>query len=187
MKNIFPLFLLFVVFACKSPDARKPVSKSSGQFIKHSIELNKKIQARQEKRIQKIIQQDSSHTYHISPNGFWYRYDKKNKKDTLTPNYGDLVNFNYDISTLEGKPIYTQKQIGTREYVIDKEAVFTGLRQGLKLMKKGETITFLFPSYKAFGFYGDTKKIKHNIPIKSTITLNSIKIHNDSITEQSLK
>ena len=93
------------------------------------------------------------------------------------------MNFNYDISTLEGTSIYSTEEIGTREYKIDQENVFNGLRQGLKLMKEGETLTFLFPSYKAFGYYGDQEKIGRNVPIRSTITLNKI-IEEDNLVER---
>lgn len=179
MKNLILLVVFLVAFSCKTPDAREPVTKKSGQSINTAIARNKKLVAKEEKRIQSIIDKDSMHDYLTSSNGFWYRYDKKNKTDTLTPEYGDMVNFNYDISTLEGTPIYTRKEIGTREYKIDKEDVFTGLRQGLKLMKKGETVTFYFPSFKAFGYYGDNDKIGRNLPIRSTITLNLININHN--------
>jgi FKBP-type peptidyl-prolyl cis-trans isomerase len=39
------------------------------------------------------------------------------------------------------------------------------------MMNEGETITFLFPSHKAFGYYGDQSKIKRNMPIKAQVTL----------------
>ena len=51
-----------------------------------------------------------------------------------------------------------------------------GLRDGIKLMKKGETITFLFPSHMAYGYHGDDKKIGTNEPLICTVTLNDIKL-----------
>ena len=41
-------------------------------------------------------------------------------------------------------------------------------------MKVGETVTFLFPSYQAFGYYGDDDKIGTNIPLQSKVTLHNI-------------
>lgn len=180
MKATFFLFVLLAVVSCKTPEARKPVTKKSGHFIKTSIVRNKQIVARQEEKIKRIITRDSTHDYLTSPNGFWYRYNTKNNTDTLTPEHGDTVTFDYDISTLDGKTIYSREELGTREYTIEKENVFTGLRQGLQLLKKGETATFYFPSYKAFGYYGDDDKIGHNMPIKATITLNSINTKHNS-------
>jgi FKBP-type peptidyl-prolyl cis-trans isomerase len=47
-----------------------------------------------------------------------------------------------------------------------------GLRDGIKLMRKNEKVTFLFPSHMAYGYRGDTKRIKTNQPIICTVTLN---------------
>jgi FKBP-type peptidyl-prolyl cis-trans isomerase len=38
-------------------------------------------------------------------------------------------------------------------------------------MKVGETITFVIPSYNAFGVFGDGNKIEMNTTIISTVTL----------------
>ena len=175
IKIISVLFLIACLTSCKTPEARQPVSKNSGSFIKESVKRNQKLVKQQEERISEIIQKDTTHNYISSSDGFWYYYNTQIIQDSVaSPNYGDLVNFNYNISTLEGTAIYSEKEIGTREYKIDQENVFNGLRQGLKLMKEGETVTFLFPSHKAFGYYGDQEKIGRNVPIRSTITLNKI-------------
>ena len=42
-------------------------------------------------------------------------------------------------------------------------------------MKKGETITFLFPSHMAYGYHGDNEKIQSNEPLICTVRLNDIK------------
>ncbi|HLS30673.1 MAG TPA: gliding motility-associated peptidyl-prolyl isomerase GldI [Flavobacteriaceae bacterium] len=175
MKYFYLILVVLIGISCQTHEPREPVVKRSGQFLKRSSKLHKAIQKRQEKEIYKIIKQDSLHHYHVSPNGFWYRYDQKNNQDTLKPEFGDLVNFNYNITTLDGQPIYTQKEIGTQEYKMDQEDLFSGLRNGLKLMKEEETVTFYFPSSVAFDYYGDRNKIGHNVPIRATVTLNSIK------------
>lgn len=187
MKYLIPIVIVGFLFSCQSPKPREPVVKQSGHFIEESASRNKKLLQKEEKQIKAIISKDTAHHYKNSSQGFWYRYDKRNKEDTLTPTKGDLVTFNYDISTLDGKPIYSTSEIGKRQYKVDKENVFTGLRQGLKLMKEGETLTFYFPSYKAFGYYGDNDKIGRNQAIKSTITLRSIKIREDTMRQKPFK
>ena len=59
--------------------------------------------------------------------------------------------------------------------IADDHEIF---RDGLKLMKEGETITFLFPSYKAFGYYGINNKLGTNVPVQCTVTLNTITQNN---------
>lgn len=176
MKNFYFILVMLIAFSCQTHEPREPVVKRSGHFLKKSSKRHKAIQELQEKEIYKIIEQDSLHEYHTSPNGFWYKYNQKNNQDTLKPEFGDIVNFNYNISTLKGKPIYTQTEIGTQEYKMDQEDLFSGLRNGLKLMKEGETATFYFPSSVAFDYYGDQDKIGHNVPIRATVTLNSIHV-----------
>ncbi|WP_281987111.1 gliding motility-associated peptidyl-prolyl isomerase GldI [Aquimarina aggregata] len=168
------LCFLFLFSSCKTPEARRPVNIKSGSFIDESINRNKQLASKEEARIQKIIAQDTLHDYITSQGGFWYFYTKKDTTAVLTPKFGDIVNFNYNVQDLNGNIIYTQTELDTITYHIDKQELFLGLREGLKLMKEGETITFLFPSYQAYGYYGDDHKIGTNIPLKTKVTLNKI-------------
>ncbi|MDY8137674.1 gliding motility-associated peptidyl-prolyl isomerase GldI [Aquimarina sp. 2201CG5-10] len=171
---LFTLFLFPLLFSCKTPDARRPVSTLSGSFIDESIVRNKKLAAREEAQIQKIIAEDTINNYIASKGGFWYYYKKQDTLQVETPQFGDVVNFNYNVKDLNGNFIYTKKELDTINYVIDKEELFLGLREGLKLMKPGEVVTFLFPSYQAYGYYGDDNKIGTNIPLISEVTLHKI-------------
>lgn len=183
-KLIIPLLGILLMFSCKSPEARKPVTQKSGSYINESIERNKKIVAAEEELIQTIIKEDSTNQYISSPNGFWYYYNSKDTINTNTPDFGDIVEFDYNLRTLDGKSIYSKDELPTRTYSMDKEKLFSGLREGLKLMKEGETVTFLFPSHKAFGYYGDKKKIGTNVPVISTVTLHKITQENNNPNNQ---
>ncbi len=91
-----------------------------------------------------------------------------------------MINFDYNVKDFKGQTIYSDEEIIADDYSMDQEELFTGLREGLKLMKPGETVTFLFPSQKAYGYYGDTKKIGTNVPLICEVTVNSItKTQND--------
>ena len=54
---------------------------------------------------------------------------------------------------------------------MDQQELFSGLREGLKLMKEGESISFIFPSQKAYGYYGDSDKIGPNVPLICDVSL----------------
>lgn len=165
--------LILGITGCKSPEARYPVSQNSGSYIDESVARNKKLVEKEETYIEGIIEKDSTREYLASADGFWYYYNNR-ETDSLNserPEFGDLVTFDYSISTLEGKSIYAEGEKPTKTYAIDQEELFSGLRQGLKLMKEGETVTFIFPSYKAYGYYGDQKKIGRNMPISTKVTL----------------
>jgi gliding motility-associated peptidyl-prolyl isomerase len=153
-----------------------PESVQSGSFLKESAERNKKLNEKERRLIQKIIKNNPDKNYIASESGFWYYYNTKVENDTVQPQFGDIVDFNYNISNINGEEIYGNEN---RTYVMDKQELFTGLREGLKLMKPEEQITFIFPSQKAFGYYGDDNKIGTNIPLICEVTLNTITQEND--------
>ena len=171
---LLSLTFLLLLFSCKAPEARKPISISSGSFINESIDRNKELSAREEAKIKKIIQNDTLNNYITSEGGFWYYYEKKDTTASITPKFGDIVNFNYNVKNLNGSIIYNEEELDTINYAIDQQDLFFGLREGLKLMKEGEIVTFLFPSYQAYGYYGDNHKIGTNIPLISKVKLNKI-------------
>ena len=171
---LLSLTFLLLLFSCKAPEARKPISISSGSFINESIDRNKELSAREEAKIKKIIQTDTLNNYITSEGGFWYYYEKKDTTASITPKFGDIVNFNYNVKNLNGSIIYNEEELDTINYAIDQQDLFFGLREGLKLMKEGEIVTFLFPSYQAYGYYGDNHKIGTNIPLISKVKLNKI-------------
>ena len=172
MRIISLLLLVILIFSCKSPEPRKPVTrKTNTSFLNRSVDINRRIIERDEDRIEKLIANDSTKNYQISQRGFWFTFNKEIKDDTLTPKKGDKLIFEYNIQKLNGDILYSKNDLGVKEYITDQEILFSGLRDGLKMMNEGETITFLFPSHKAFGYYGDQDKIKGNMPIKAQVTL----------------
>ena len=174
MNKLLTIAILFLVFSCKTPEARRPVSIKTGSFIDASIERNKKLNANEKAFIENLMKQQKI-DYIASESGFWYYYNNKVEIDTLkTPDFGDIVNYNYNVKNLNGSTIYSAETIKTQTYAMDKQELFTGLREGLKLMKTGETVTFLFPSQKAYGYYGDENKIGRNTPLICEVTINSI-------------
>jgi len=173
-KLLVLIFLLLAMVSCKMPEARRPISTKTGSFIDASVERNKKLNAQEQATIKKLMERDKK-DYIASESGFWYYYNTKVDIDTLqTPDFGDIINFDYNVKDLNGSLIYSKDDIKDKTYVMDKEELFTGLREGLKLMKTGETVTFLFPSLKAYGYYGDQNKIGSNVPLICEVTVHSI-------------
>lgn len=176
MNKYFICFLLitFLVSACKAPEARRPVKTASGSYIDASVEKNKKMIAEEEQDILAIIENDSATDYLSSEKGFWYYFNTQVPIESEKANFGDFVEFEYDVKDLNGNIIYSKQELGLQKYYMDKEELISGLRDALKLLKEGETATFLFPSHKAYGYYGDLKRIGTNLPIISTVTILNI-------------
>ena len=124
---------------------------------------------------------DTLHEYITSPNGFWYYYETKNDTATYLPKTEDQILFSYNLMSLQNDTIYTAEQIGPTSHVVDKQQLFPGLQNAVKLLKINEKATFIFPSLQAFGYQGDNKAIGPRTPLKSSVELHTIIIHKDSL------
>ena len=173
---IASIAIVFTSCSQQQEQARRPISHTSGTFIKESIERNKLLVASEEKSIDSVIKNDTLKQYIASSKGYWYKYETKVEEPTLNPKRGDITYFEYEIKDLKSRTIYTKLETKPQVYYVDKENIMMGLRDGIKLMKKGETVTFLFPSHMAYGYHGDDKKIGTNEPLICTVTLNDIKL-----------
>ncbi|WP_250434256.1 gliding motility-associated peptidyl-prolyl isomerase GldI [Hanstruepera flava] len=175
MKPFAYIILLFLVItACKSPEARRPISAKSGSFIDKSVARNIQLNEREELMFQDLMEADTTKNYEASENGFWYSFKNRVNDSLITPSFGDTVVFDYNIKTSNGEIIYSKGDLKTQRYIMDKQELFSGLREGLKLMRAGESATFLFPSQKAYGYYGDENKIGTNVPIMCDVTVHTI-------------
>ena len=170
------LFLLVMLaMSCKQQQARNPISRSSGTFMKESVERNKKLNAGEEGKIDSIIKSNPQIKYIASSKGYWYHYEIKNDNETLTPVKGDVAHFDYEIKDMKGNVVYSEVELKPQTYIVDKQNIMMGLRDGIKLMHKNEKVTFLFPSRMGFGYHGDNKRIGTNEPLICTVTLNDFK------------
>jgi len=181
--GIYSIWLLIatVIVSCGGPEPRRPVEVKSGSFFKASVERSKALLAKEEKKIQEIIEKDSANEYVHSAAGSWYRLDVVNPESEYTPRPDDLVVMTYNVIGLNNDTIYTKDDIGVLTYKVDKQELFPGLRSSVKLLKEGETATFFFPSSLAYGYHGDNERIGVNVPIKATLSIFKIEKHRDSV------
>ncbi|MDF0706344.1 MAG: gliding motility-associated peptidyl-prolyl isomerase GldI [Bacteroidota bacterium] len=181
MRFVGVILLAVIIVSCGGPEPRKPVEVKTGSFYKESIERTKQLLAEEEKAIQEIISKDTVHEYLSSPNGFWYYFETKNDTASYLPKTGDQILFTYNLMSMNGDTIYTAEEIGPTSHVIDKQQLFPGLQNAVKLLKINEKATFLFPSPVAYGYQGDNKAIGPKTPIQSSVELHTIIIDNDSL------
>ena len=162
------------MFCSSSKKTYKPKTFCYNISRKH-CSYKKNISELEEAEILKYIENDSLNIYKTSPNGFWYSYVHQIQEDLVTPKTGDIAELTYDIRDLNDIILYSKETLGIKNYVVDKENFISGIQKGIKLMKVGETIIFVIPSYNAFGISGDGNKIGINKTIKSKVTLLNIK------------
>lgn len=180
MKRVSIILFSILLTGCGGPEPRKPIQTKSGSFFKESIERSRKLLEAEEAKIQDIIEMDSLKHYSHSASGSWYHYLAVNDSTDYTPKTDDLVVFNYDLLTLDNDTIYSKNDIGVVTYKVDKQEIFQGMRDAIKLLKEHERATFLFPSSLAYGYHGDENRIGSNIPLKSTITILQIEKRQDN-------
>lgn len=181
MRYLWILLIVIVCPGCGGPEPRKPIQTKTGSFYKQSIERSKKLLEIEEKLIADIIAKDSFHDYYQSASGSWYFYKTLNENARYTPQPDDLVTMTYDILSLSNDTIYSTGEIGIIQYKVDKQELFPGLRNSVKLLKEKETATFLYPSSLAYGYHGDNNRIGVNVPIKSTLSILKIEKQKDSL------
>ncbi len=169
------LFVLAVCISCSSPEARKPLNKGTASLFTEMAQQRKKLIALENSYITRYLVKDSLQTYQVAETGFWYAYKQQSTKETPLPQTGDLVRISYNLSTLDNTMLYNSEVLGLKDYLVDKEDFIPALQDGIKLMRVGETITFIIPSYRGFGLVGDGEKIPPNQTLKSTVTLIDIK------------
>ncbi|WP_417362077.1 gliding motility-associated peptidyl-prolyl isomerase GldI [Galbibacter sp.] len=183
LSHLYLLGLVLLVSGCNQPKPRKPISVKTGSFMTTSIERSKALLSIEEAIIDSIIAKDTLNHYHSSPNGYSYYFNTQDSTLNYHAKEGDVVKINYDIRTLNNQTIYSREEIGTINFKIDKEDYFPGLRTAVKLLREGETATFLFPSSLAYGYHGDDHRIGTNQTIKSTIhIIEVIQKSKDSLT-----
>lgn len=181
MRYLIYTLLLAGLMSCEGPTPRHPVKRKTGSSIQASIERSKKLLAMEEQLIQAVIAKDSLNTYINSTTGSWFYYNKKNEVSTRTAQPDDIVTLTYNIISFTNDTLYRMQDIGILKYKVDKQELFPGLRNSVKLLKENETATFLFPSSLGYGYPGDGDKIGINMPLKSTIAVLKIEKELDSL------
>lgn len=188
--NWFLILLALLTFAScqKEQEARKPVSYASGSFIRQSVARNKQILKEQEAAFTNLIKKQPNVKILTSKYGFRYYY---NQQDTLQtkplPVKGDVVFFDYEVRNLKNQLIYSVDKFKNRQYQIDKENIMSGLREGLKLLREGDVVTFYFPSQFAYGFHGDGNRISSNTPLIIKVSILKITRLADILAAQAQK
>lgn len=176
LNMFFSVFFAVAFIGCADrEEPRRPVNHGSGSFLKKSIEIGKELVSEEEEIFDSIIKANTDKEYFLSQKGYWYTFLEKSETEDYLPVVGDLVYFDSEIYSTSGDTIYRKGEIKTREYMVDKEEIIIGLRDGLKRLKRGEKAEFLFPSHVAYGYIGDKNRIGMNVPIIYTVTILDIK------------
>ena len=182
MKQPGAIFLFLILLcACKEPEARRPVQGQTDRFIEESVVRNRQLLAQEEARIKAVMKADSLLDYKQSGSGFFYTLTGQSDESGITIEPNDAVTLSYMLATLDNDTIYSADDIGVLRVKVDKEALFPGLREGLKLLRNGDQAIFLFPSALGYGYPGDQDRIGTNVPLRCRVNIIHVEKSQDSI------
>ena len=169
------IFLIFISHSCEENKTRYPLNKKKDVFLKTSAYRNKALYTSEEFLIKKAAKLDSLNKYHISDAGYLYAKIRSTNKNFPLPEKGERVQFKYQIEDLDRNIIYSYKELGIVDYLIDQENLLPALREGIRIMRPMEIAVFLFPSYLCYSYQGDGIKIDANQPLRFTIERTPLK------------
>lgn len=163
---------IFIFTACKSKVVQYPVDYDKDEFMQFSQDRNKQILDEDNELIQNYI--DSTGVNYSKTNfGFWISNSAK-YTETMAKN-GDYVKYQYEVLDFDNNVVYSQKELGINDAVLGKEDLPRGLHVTLQLIEKGDSATALYPSFLAYGGYGDRDKIGGNAPLIFKVKILDIK------------
>jgi len=148
------LFICLLILSCKRQKPQLPANKGSltDTSIVSLLTINQNLAKKEDVYIKRIALQKGK-TFKRNELGFWYEIDHKGNGTEIKDS--TVCKISYTLSTLNGKEL----QNDIKQVAIGKKQVATGLEEGLKLMKKGDSATFIIPWYLAYGMKGSEPSI----------------------------
>ncbi|MGD1845780.1 MAG: FKBP-type peptidyl-prolyl cis-trans isomerase [Salibacteraceae bacterium] len=150
--------LLLLLVACESAPPPKKVPPKEDL-----IQYNQQMAKKEGHQIEKYIER-RGWDMTAPGTGLYYRiYQRGQGTETAKAGQHALVNFK--VSLLDGSVVYSSKEKGAQEFLIERDDVESGLHEGIKYMHIGDKATLILPSHRAHGLLGDRNKI----PPRSTV------------------
>jgi len=150
LKIFIILFFCFLIFSCHKQSPQLPSNKGveKDQNGESLLAINENLAIKEDGLLRKFALQQKK-TFKRSDLGFWYRIDQPGNGTKITDSVSCRVS--YRLLSLDGKEL----ERDVKQVIIGKKQVVTGLEEGLKLLKKGDSATFIIPWYLAFGMKGN--------------------------------
>jgi FKBP-type peptidyl-prolyl cis-trans isomerase len=152
------VFCILVLFsgltACKKQAPQLPSNKyvvvdSASASL---LTINKDLTLKEDSLLALYVK-SGNEAFKKSEIGFWYKIDDSGHG--LSIENKTTCNISYRLSDLNGKLFEKSKST----VVIGKKKIVTGFEEGLKLLHKGDSATFIIPWYLGYGMKGN-----ENIP-----------------------
>ncbi|BAV94939.1 FKBP-type peptidyl-prolyl cis-trans isomerase [Ichthyobacterium seriolicida] len=166
MKALYGSLIICISFSsCVNNNTpRLAKNKNLDNNWSNSITFAKKIFSQEDKKILKYLEDNDLSGFERTHDGFWFRIEG----ERTAPSSKSEVIIEYSVLSMNGDEVYEKRN---QSVLLNKTDIIQGLNDGLKLMNEGEIFTFIFPSYKAYGLYGDGNKVLPNTSLMYKVTL----------------
>ncbi len=155
ISNLILISILFSgIISCVKQAPQIPSNK--GNTIDSSavslLVINKRLAIQEDELIRNYVAEKAS-DFKKNDLGFWYKINSSGSSTRLKQfeNY----HIHYQLFLLNGKQILSESKV----LVLGKKQVITGLDEGLKMLHKGDSATFIIPWYLAYGMKGNEKDV----------------------------
>jgi FKBP-type peptidyl-prolyl cis-trans isomerase FkpA len=156
MKTLFFLSAFVFLISCGENEKPKKPKYTRQQVKDLSVQMNTWDEKRQHDEIDQYIKVHGW-KMEMTASGIYYMKLKSGKGELAKT--GETAKVNYKISLLDGSVVYSSDETGPKEFLIGKDNVESGLHEGIQMMRVGDKMRFILPSFRAHGLTGDNSKI----------------------------
>lgn len=143
------MFFFVGFFSCHKPTPQLPSNKGKveNENVASLLQVNVDLALREDSVLASLVK---SHYdgFMKSELGYWYKVTQKTNGDLLKEK--ETCRIKYELLLIDAKLV----QQAEMKITLGKKQIVTGLEEGLKLLRKGETATFIIPWYLGYGRKG---------------------------------
>jgi FKBP-type peptidyl-prolyl cis-trans isomerase len=166
------MLLLFIALSfnscIKKPHPDETRKYSHHQVTEKLLNANKAAIEFENDQIDKLIL-SSGWKMQKTATGLRYQIIEVGKGERVST--GKVVRFEYEVKLFSGEIIYSSKSSGLKEFRVGSGGVETGLEEGILLLRVGDKVRFIIPSYLAHGLSGDQDKVPPRASLIYTLKL----------------
>lgn len=149
-KPVSLLFFCMLIISCVRQSPQIPSNKGivTDQNAASLLVINENLAHKEDSILKEfVLHQDIA--FKRSDIGFWYKIDHVGKGPGIKDSVGCKVS--YKLLSINGKALRNED----KQIVIGKKQLVSGVEEGIKLMNRGDSATFIIPWYLAYGMKGD--------------------------------
>lgn len=152
MRGLQFLIITLIVTGCacgQKEAANQPPPKNLDEQL---IQANKAMAEQEDEDINSYVDRAG---WDMVTTGRGLRYWIYEEGEGEPGKYGQVAVFNYETKLITGKLCYSSDSTGTKQFLIGKGGVESGLEEAMLLLRKGDKAKIILPSHLAFGMVGD--------------------------------